>query len=107
MPYGLPDGEFNLMMNTSLHTPYNIQLDGGFQHEFPQGYLLKIDYVGRLGRRLLATADASQLLEFGDNTGKSNQTMGQAMGGLTTQLRQEQCSGRIWRYSCGDSATVV
>ncbi|HXR38712.1 MAG TPA: carboxypeptidase-like regulatory domain-containing protein [Terracidiphilus sp.] len=87
-PYGLPYGEFNLMMDTSLKTPYSIQLSAGMQHEFPQGYLLKINYVGRLGRRLLATADASQLLDFPDNSGKSNQTMGQAMSGLVTQLRK-------------------
>ncbi len=87
-PVGLPQSAFNLMMDTNLKTPYNIQLDLGFQHEFPQGYILKMDYVGRLGRRLLATADSSQLLDFPDSTGGSNQTMSQAMAGMTTQLRQ-------------------
>jgi hypothetical protein len=94
-PYGLEYGEFNLMMDTQLKTPYNIQTDFGFQHEFPQGYILKMDYVGRLGRRLLAVADGSQLLEFPDNTGGSNQTMSGAMGGVTTQLRQNASLGPV------------
>jgi len=94
-PYGLPFAEVNLMMDTTLKTPYSIQLNAGMQHEFPQGYLLRIDYVGRLGRRLLATADASQLLEFPDNSGKSTQTMSQAMAGLVTQLRQNASLGPL------------
>jgi hypothetical protein len=95
VPYGLPYGELNLMMDTSLKTPYNIQLSGGMQHEFPQGYLLRLDYVGRLGRRLLATADTSELLDFPDNSGKSAQSMGQAMSGLVTQLRQNVGLGAL------------
>jgi hypothetical protein len=87
IPYGLALGEANLNVDPNLKIPYNIEYNFGMQHEFPQGYLFKIGYVGRLGRRLLAQADGSQLIEFPDNTGKSNQTMSQAMGGLTTQLR--------------------
>ncbi|HVU45206.1 MAG TPA: carboxypeptidase-like regulatory domain-containing protein [Terracidiphilus sp.] len=93
-PYGLGYGEFNLMMDTKLKTPYSIQFNLGFQHEFPQGYILKMDYVGRLGRRLLAVADSSQLLDFPDNTGGSTQTMGQAFGAVTTQLRQNKAAGQ-------------
>jgi hypothetical protein len=88
VPYGLPYGEFNILINPQLKTPYNITLGLGFQHEFPQGYILKVNYAGRLGRRLLATADAAQLLDFPDNTGGSNQTMTQAESGMVTQLRQ-------------------
>lgn len=87
-PIGLPEGQFNLLIDKKLKTPYSIQYTFGMQHEFPQGYILKMDFVGRLGRRLLATADASQLIDFPDNTGKSNQTMAGAMAGMTTQLRQ-------------------
>jgi hypothetical protein len=94
-PYGLPYGEFNLMINPQLKDPYNIEFNFGMQHEFPQGYILKMTYMGRLGRRLLAEADASQLVEFPDNTGGSNQTMSQAMGGLTTQLRQNVSLGPL------------
>ena len=87
-PYGLAAGQFSTVINPTLKTPYNIEFSFGFQHEFPQGYLLKATYMGRLGRRLLAEADASQLLDFADNSGLSNQTMSQAMAALTTQLRQ-------------------
>ncbi len=48
---------------------------------------MKATYIGRLGRRLLAEADASQLIDFPDNMGLSTQTMARAMAGLTTQLR--------------------
>lgn len=94
-PYGLPYGEFNILINPQLKTPYNITLGFGVQHEFPQGYILKVNYAGRLGRRLLATADASQLIDFPDNTGGSNQTMAQAFSGLTTQLRQNANLGPL------------
>lgn len=86
-PYGLQYGESNIVIDPNLKTPYNIEYNFGLQHEFPQGYLLKMTYVGRLGRRLLAEADASQLVEFPDASGKSSQTMSQAMAGMTTQLR--------------------
>lgn len=87
-PYGLEYGEYNILIDPKLKIPYSIQYDFGFQHEFPKGLLLKTSYVGRLGRRLLAESDASQLIEFPDNTGLSNQTMSQAMAGMTAQLRQ-------------------
>ncbi len=94
-PVGLPDAAFNLMMDTNLKTPYNIQLTAGMQHEFPQGFLLKVNYFGRLGRRLLAEADSSELLDFPDNSGLSSQTMGQAFAGLVTQLRQNAGLGPL------------
>jgi hypothetical protein len=86
-PYGLPYGEFNIMINPQLKTPYNIELNFGVQHQFPEGYLLRVTYDGRLGRRLLAEADASQLIDFPDNTGGSSQMMSAAMAGMETQLR--------------------
>ncbi len=89
-PEGLAEGQFNLMMDTNLKTPYNIQLSLGFQHEFPKGFILKMDYSGRLGRRLLATADASQLLDFPDNTGGSSQTMGQAVSAMDLQYQHNK-----------------
>jgi Carboxypeptidase regulatory-like domain len=94
-PYGLGFGEFTTIIDPNLKTPYSIQYNGGFQHEFPQGYILKVNYAGRLGRRLLAEADASQLVEFPDNTGKSNQKMSAAMAGMTTQLRNNAGSGAL------------
>jgi hypothetical protein len=87
-PYGLEYGEFNIAIDPKLKTPYSIQYDLGVQHQFEHGFLLKMDFDSRLGRRLLAEADASQLLDFPDNTGGSNQTMVQAETALVTQLRQ-------------------
>jgi hypothetical protein len=95
VPYGLPSGEFNILIDPNLNTPYSMQFNFGMQHEFPQGYILKADYVGRLGRRLLAEADASQLIDFPDNTGGSNQSMSQAMAALTTQLRANKSLGAL------------
>ena len=94
-PYGLPTGEFNVLIDPNLRNPYNIEFNFGLQHEFPQGYLLKASYMGRLGRRLLAEADASQLIDFPDHTGLSDQSMAQAMAGLTTQLRQDVGLGAL------------
>jgi hypothetical protein len=88
VPYGLQAQALNIIIDPKLKTPYSLQYNFGVQHEFPQGYILKATYVGREGRRLLAEADASQLIEFPDNTGGSSQTMSQAMAGMTTQLRQ-------------------
>ncbi len=93
-PYGLPAGQFNLMINPKLKTPYSIEYNLGFQHQFPHGFILKMNYDSRLGRRLLAEADASQLVDFPDNTGQSNQTMVQAESALVNQVRQYQDLGQ-------------
>jgi hypothetical protein len=95
VPYGLPYGEFNIVIDPNLKTPYSLQFDGGMQHEFPQGYILKVNYVARLARRLLAEADASQLIDFPDNTGKSPQTMAGAMAAMTRQLRTNKGLGAL------------
>ena len=47
--------------------------------------ILHANYVGRLGRRLLADADAAQVLNFPDNI--SGQNLSQAFAGLTAQQR--------------------
>lgn len=87
-PYGLPDGgAFNEGVDKDLKTPYSIQFGAGLQHQFGRGFLLKTNYVGRLGRRLLGQVDANQLIEFPDSVGKSGQTMSQAFGNLAQQVR--------------------
>ena len=107
IPVGLPNGQFNTIIDPNLKTPYSIQYNGGFQHEFPQGFILKMDYAGRLGRRLLAQADASQLVDFPDNTGGSNQLMSTAMAGMTTQLRANQGLGALGAIYSPQRAAVV
>jgi hypothetical protein len=86
VPYGLSNGSaFNEAASNNLTTPYNIMFNFGVQHQFPQGFLLRTSYVGRLGRRLLAQADANQLIDFPDT--KSGQLMSAAFANLTQQLR--------------------
>lgn len=86
-PYGLANGgAFNEGVDKHLRTPYNVQFSLGAQHEFKGGYLLKANYVGRLGRSLLGQADANQLIEFVDK--QSGQSMSQAFANIAEWARQ-------------------
>jgi hypothetical protein len=86
-PFGLANGSaFNEGVDKNLKTPYSVQFTFGLQHEFKGGFLLKTNYVGRLGRRLVAQADANQLIDFTDK--KSGQSMSQAFGNVATWMRQ-------------------
>jgi Carboxypeptidase regulatory-like domain len=85
-PCGLANGgAFNVTVDRSLPTPYNIVYNFGMQQEFKGGFIFKLGYVGRLGRRLLGQADAEQLIDFPDKA--SGQNLSQAMANLTTWLR--------------------
>jgi hypothetical protein len=84
-PYGLINGEFNETIDPHFKNPFSVLPTLGMQHEFPKGFILKVDYVGRLGRRLMAQADMSQLIDFPDNA--SGQLMSQAFSYIVTQLR--------------------
>ena len=85
-PLGLANGQaFNEGVDKTLKTPYSIGYTFGFQHEFPAGMLLRTTYVGRLGRRLLAQADANQLVDFPDTA--SGQMMGTAFANMELQVR--------------------
>ncbi len=85
-PCGLANGgAFNISVDRTLPTPYNIMYNLGAQQELKGGFILKLGYVGRLGRRLLAQADAEQLIDFPDKA--SGQELSQAMAALTTWLR--------------------
>jgi hypothetical protein len=86
VPFGLANGgAFNEMIDPSFKTPYSMQFDLGWQHQFPQGYLFKMTWVGREGRRLMAQADTDQLIEFPDKA--SGQLMSHAFASLSRQLR--------------------
>lgn len=84
-PVGLMDNQFNEAMTSNLKTPYSIMFNLGFQRELPANMLLKTMYVGRLGRRLLAQADANQLIDFPDP--QSGQLMSQAFANIEQELR--------------------
>jgi len=91
-PCGLANGgAFNISVDRTLPTPYNIMYNFGIQDELKYGFIVKAGYVGRLGRRLLAQADAEQLIDFPDQV--SGQTLSQAMAGLTMWLRQNPNAG--------------
>jgi len=86
-PCGLANGgAFNVSVDRHLPTPYNIVYNLGIEQEFKGGFIFKLGYVGRLGRRLLAQADAEQLIDFPDKA--SGQKLSQALANLTTWLRQ-------------------
>ncbi|WP_263384668.1 carboxypeptidase-like regulatory domain-containing protein [Granulicella arctica] len=85
VPVGLQGGQFNTTVDPNLKTPYSILLSFGMQHQFQGSMVLKVNYVGRLGRRLLAQADAAQLIDFTDAA--SQQTMNQAMQNIEREVR--------------------
>ncbi len=86
VPFGLANGQaFNEIIDPQLKTPYSIQYNFGVQHEFPKGYILRMTYVGREGRRLLAQADADQLIDFKDPA--SGQLMSDAFSNIALQMR--------------------
>jgi hypothetical protein len=85
VPLGLRNNQFNEGVTNNLKTPYSIMYNLGFQHELPADMLLKTTYVGRLGRRLLAQADANQLIDFPDP--QSGQLMSQAFTNIEQEMR--------------------
>ena len=88
-PCGLALGSaFNATIDPSLKTPYSISINAGMQHAFPFDLVFKLSYAGRLGRRLLAQADANQVLDFADPA--SGQLYSTALGNVTKQLRAGQ-----------------
>src|SRR6185312_16242281 len=87
-PFGLGEFTYNTIIDPKLKDPYSIALNGGIQQQLPWDMVLKVSYVGRLGRRLLAQADASQLLDFPDTT--SGQLMSAAFANITQEKRSGQ-----------------
>ena len=93
VPNGLINGQFNEMVSPDLKTPYNITTSFGMQHEFPNSIIFKVAYAGRLGRRLLAQADASQLLNNADPA--SGQTLDQAFTYIEQQVRADSSRAHL------------
>lgn len=86
-PGGLQNGlEFNATIDPALQTPYSIQFNAGVQRQMPWDMVLKVDYVGRLGRKLLAQEDANQVLDFTDTV--SGQKLSTAWSQMIVQTRQ-------------------
>jgi len=86
VPNGLQNGlAFNATIDPALKTPYSIAYNAGVEHAFRGDLVLKVNYAGRLGRRLLAQADANQILDFPDAT--SGQLLSNAFATITQQIR--------------------
>ncbi len=88
VPYGLQNGQFNTAIDPNLKTPYSILFSYGVQHQFQGSTVLKANYVGRFGRRLLAQVDGSQLIDFPDLA--SGQTLNQAVQNIEREVRAGQ-----------------
>jgi hypothetical protein len=87
MPCGLQNGlGFNATIDPGLQIPYNIDFNFGIQRQLPGDMVIKVNYVGRLGRKLLAQEDANQVLEFVDP--KSGELYSTAFASLINQTRQ-------------------
>jgi Carboxypeptidase regulatory-like domain/TonB dependent receptor len=71
----------------NLKTPYSETISFGIQRELPGHFQFDATYFGRFGRRLLAQADAGQVVNFTDTTPGSGQTLNQAFSALETQIR--------------------
>jgi len=89
-PNGLGNFTFNSIIDPHLKDPYSIALNAGVQQQLPWDMVLKVSYVGRLGRRLLGQADASQLIDFPDAS--SGQLMSTAFANLTKAARAGQAT---------------
>ena len=86
-PCGLQNGlDFNSTIDPALKTPYSIIFNAGWQHSFKGDLVFKLNYVGRQGRRLMAQADANQIIDFPDPV--SGQLLSKAFAAITTQTRQ-------------------
>jgi hypothetical protein len=86
-PCGLQNGlAFNGTIDPTLQTPYNITFNFGVQRQMPWDTVLKVSYVGRLGRKLLAQEDANQVLDFTDPT--SGELLSTAFASIINQTRQ-------------------
>jgi hypothetical protein len=85
-PFGLANGGFPSFFQFDANTrnPYSILLNFGVQRELPGNFLLEVNYVGRLGRRLLAVGDAATITNFKDNT--SGQFLRPAFGQVQQEL---------------------
>lgn len=89
---GFPPSFFQFDRNAK--SPYSILLNFGFQRELPGNFLLEANYVGRLGRRLLAVGDAATITNFKDPA--SGQFLREAFGQMQTQFAQGSIAPIPW-----------
>lgn len=99
LPNGNPDpdqaGQQNYTIAQNFEIPYSYQWSFGFQRDLPQNFFIDVSYVGRLGKKLFAQADASQALNFKDPT--SGQYLFDAMRLMQAQAQAgETITAQPW-----------
>jgi hypothetical protein len=67
-PFGNQNGETNYTVAQNFRTPYAYNFSVSIQRDTPGNMIVEVAYVGRLGRKLFAQADAAQILDFVDPT---------------------------------------
>jgi hypothetical protein len=82
---GNAQGQFNYAVLKNFRTPLSYVYSLGVQRELPGNFLVDVNYVGRLGRRLFAQSDAAQVVDFIDPASKQGMT--DAFNQLATQVR--------------------
>ena len=90
-PFGTEDGQTSYLVDRNFQIPYSYTFNFGMQRELPGNMLLDVSYVGRLGRKLFAQADAAQTLNFRDNG--SGQFMYDALNNLQAQIQANIAAG--------------
>ncbi len=86
VPYGSAVGAGNYAIDPNLKTPYSLTFTLGIQRELPANFLFEANYFARLGRRLLAQADAGQVVDFKDPA-HPTQFLASSFASLSKQLR--------------------
>jgi len=84
VPTGNGTGEFNFAVDQNFRTPYAYTYALSVQREIPGNMIAEVVYVGRMGRKLFAQADAAQVIDFRDNA--SSQFMIAAFNALQQQI---------------------
>ena len=92
-PFGVQSDQFIYAVDPKFKTPYEDVFGLSVQRELPGNMQLEVDYVGRLGRRLFAQADAAQIVDFKDPA--SGQGLIAAFNNVATAVRAGTPPGSI------------
>jgi hypothetical protein len=85
-PFGTQLGSVDfLAMDQNFKTPYQYTFSFGVQRQLAHGFILEADYVGRLGRKLLAQGDFAQTTNFKDPS--SGRFLRESFGALERQVQ--------------------
>ena len=85
VPFGNAAGQFNYTVDPHFRTPYAYLFSFGVQRQLPGNFIVEVDYVNRLGRKLFAQADAGQTVNFLDTA--SGQKLFTAFNALSQEVR--------------------